>query len=138
MRRGTARSFGRKACLSLCILLAFLSYRPAISILSIAGVAKNPTDSRHAGGTPQVDARENMPRPAKTQQHEARDRVVQKAQKSRTASDDEKILLNVLQLGPGYEGTLSTRSEKIDETTKPEYLRMFLPAIPGSPHSPPA
>jgi hypothetical protein len=80
-----------------------------------------------------------MPRPAKKQQREAAGRIVQKAQKSRTASEEEKTLLQLLLLGRDYDGSVSARSEKLDaEIAKPDYLKKFLPASPGSPHSPPA
>ncbi len=133
------KSPGRVTCLVLSFLVLFLSYKPATALLAIAGAAKNPTDGRHAGEGSQVDARENLPRPARKQQRQAPGRIVQKIQKSRTLSDAEKILLHVLQSGPGNLGRLSTCSRQIEsESTKPDYLRLFLPANPGSPHSPPA
>ena len=139
MGRELVKSACRLACVFLSALLLFLSYKPAISILALAGAAKNPTEGRHSGQTSQIDTRENMPRPAKKQQRAAQSRVVQKIQKSRTASEEEKTLLQVVQLGPGYDGRASRHSETIDrDDTTPDYLRLFLPAIPGSPHSPPA
>src|SRR5204862_3323601 len=121
------------------LLITFLSYKPVISILAMAGLAKNPTEGRCAGESSQIDARENMPRPARKQQREAPGRIVQKIQKSRTASEEEKTLLHVVQLGPGYDGCVSRLLERADrDDAKPDYLRQFLPAIPGSPHSPPA
>jgi len=127
------------ACLGLSILITFLSYKPAISILAIAGAAKNPTDGRHAGELSGVDSRENMPRPAKKQQREASRRLVQKIQKSRSVSPDEKVLLKLFLLGSGSAGGSSEVSKKLEsEIAKPDYLRLFLPAAPGSPHSPPA
>jgi hypothetical protein len=139
MGRELVKSACRFACLSLSALLLFLSYKPVISILAIAGAAKNPTEGRHAGQTSQIDSRENMPRPAKKQQRATYSRVVQKAQKSRTASDEEKTLLHVVQLGSGYDGRASQHSETTErDDLNPDYLRLFLPATPGSPHSPPA
>jgi hypothetical protein len=134
--RTTAR---RAACLGLSILITFLSYKPAIAILAIAGAAKNPTEGRREGVSSEVDSRENMPRPARKQQREAPGRIVQKIQKSRTVSPDEKVLLKLLLLGSGQSGGSSEASKKIEgEIAKPDYLRLFLPAAPGSPHSPPA
>jgi hypothetical protein len=139
MRCEITRSAGRLACLFLAFLLAFLSYRPAISILSIAGTAKNPTDGRSAGGSPEIDSRENLPRPAKNKQSEIRERLVQKIQKSRSVTEAEQTLLEVLQLGPGYDRKPPARSQKVDgDIAKPDYLRLFLPANPGGPQSPPA
>ena len=135
-RRTTAR---RAACLGLSILITFLSYKPAIAILAIAGAAKNPTEGRRAGGSSEVDSRENMPRPAKKQQNEARGRLVQRIQKSRTVSPDEKILLKLFLLGSGQSDGSSEVSKKIEGgIARPDYLRLFLPSTPGSPHSPPA
>ncbi len=141
MRRESAKSARRAACLSLALLALFLSYRPAITFLSMAGAAKNPSDSRLPGPNSEIDARENLPRPAKAQQQEAHGRVVQKIQKSRTISADEKTLLKLVMLGfpPTQAGTISGPSKTLErDLARPDYLRLFLPATPGSPQSPPA
>jgi hypothetical protein len=139
MGRELVKPACRLACLSLSALLLFLSYKPAIAILAIAGTARNPTEGRHAGQMSEVDSRENMPRPAKKQHRATQSRVVQRIQKSRTASEEEKTLLHVVQLGSGYDRRGPRFLERVDrDDAKPDYLRLFLPANPGSPHSPPA
>jgi hypothetical protein len=141
MSREPMSSAGRGACLFLSLLVLFLSYKPATALLHLAGAAKNPTEGRRPGQESEIDARENLPRPAKKQQTETRGRLVQKVQKSRTVSPDEKALLKLVLLGlhPGNPAPASERPSKVvGEFAKPEYLRLFLTAIPGSPHSPPA
>ena len=110
-------------------------------MLAIAGLARNPSEGGSSGQDSELMPRENMPRPAKGQQCETHRSIVQKAQKSRTASADEKILLKVQLMGSlrGPSRSSSGMSETGErEIAKPDYLRLFLPSIPGSPHSPPA
>jgi len=141
MSREPIRSDRRATCFFLSLLVLFLSYKPATALLDIAGAARNPTEGRRPGQDSEIDTRENMPRPAKKQHCETRGRLVQKTQKSRTVSPEEWTLLKLLRLGlrPGHPETVSEPSTKVEgEIAKPEYLRLFLPATPGSPHSPPA
>jgi hypothetical protein len=141
MSRKMLTSGRRVFLLSLSFLLVFLSYKPATALLSIAGAAQNPTEGGRSGQTSELRSRENMPRPAKKQQRAAQGRMVQKASRARTVSDEEKTLLRILMQGlqPGLLRVASDDVESAEsETSKPEYLRLFLPGTPGSPHSPPA
>src|SRR6185436_8047738 len=137
----SVRALRRGTCLFLSLLLLFLSYKPATALLAIAGAAKNPTEGRRPCGLSDVDVRENLPRPAKKQQRETQGRLVQKIQKSWTVSPQEKELLKQHFLGGGlrHSGSSLDAASKGEETSAtPDYLKLFLPASPGSPHSPPA
>jgi len=138
MRRELKTSCRRAFCLALTLLVLFFSYRPAIALLSLAGAAKNPTDGRVPGQRSEVDARENLPRPAKKQHRAESHRSIQRIQKARSVTPEEKTLLVVQMKGPRPCLASSIRSSFNRGMPAPDYLRLFLPATPGSPHSPPA
>ena len=131
----------RAACLFLSLLVCFLSYRPVTSVLAIAGLARNPTEGIPSTGSSQLVPRENMPRPAKSQQKVTHGRVIQKVQKSKSVTPEERTLLAIQMLslrsgGSGLPFVVLIRAE--GEAAKPQYLRMFQSGNPGAPNSPPA
>ena len=138
MRRELPVSIRRAFCLTLTLLVFFLSYRPATALLAFAGAAKNPTDGRVPGQRSEVDARENLPRPSKMQQRAHSHRAVQRMQKSRSATPETKTLLAAQLQGPRPCLPSHLRSRFDRGIPAPEYLQPYLPAAPGSPHSPPA
>lgn len=131
----------RAFCLYLALVLTFLSYRSTTALLALAGAAKNASEDGAPGPDSKIDARENKPRPAKKQRCETRRRVVERTQTVRLAPDSLKAAIALLKTGPTPGAAFSPTGapSRVEvETSKPQYLRLFLPASPGSPHSPPA
>ena len=131
----------RAACLFLCLLVFFLSYRPLTSLLAIAGVARNPTEGRCSTGGCEAIPRENMPRPAKAQHCDTQSRLVERAQKSKSITPEEKALQTILLLSlwPAdctLPSQVLIRAE--GDAARPEYMRLFRSGNPGMPNSPPA
>jgi len=127
----------RGTCLILCILMLFLGYRSATAILGIAGVAHNPTEGGIPGNHEQIAARENKPRPAR-QRLAGEVLRIRKARATNADSRLRKILLlqeNTPQRLVCFKSGSSAQVES--ELSKPQYLRLFLPASPGAPQSPP-
>ena len=129
----------RISCLMLSLIVGVLSYRSTTAILGLAGHAKNPTEGRIPTHPDQVDVRDNKPRPSK-QRLPAR--ALQVKAKERSSAADPLLSRIALLQDAAAElcaaGRVLSDSATPGDSTRPQYLRLFLPATPGSPHSPPA
>ena len=128
----------RISCLMLSLMIGVLSYRSTTAILGLAGNAKNPTEGRIPTHRDQVDVRDNKPRPSK-QRLPARTLQV-KAQEPNAAGDPLLSKVALLQDAAAElraAARIPADSANRQDNTRPQYLRLFLPATPGSPHSPP-
>jgi hypothetical protein len=128
----------RISCLMLSLIIGVLSYRSTTAILGLAGNAKNPTEGRIPTQRDQVDVRDNKPRPSKQRMPA---RTLQVKAKERNAAADPLLSKIALLQDAAAKLRAATRipsdAANREDNTRPQYLQLFLPATPGSPHSPP-
>jgi hypothetical protein len=122
----------------LSLMIGVLSYRSTTAILGLAGNAKNPTEGRIPTQGDHVDVRDNKPRPSK-QRLPAR--ALQVKAKERNVAADPLLSKVALRQDAAAELRAAARIKSDlahrEESTRPQYLQLFLPATPGSPLSPP-
>jgi hypothetical protein len=128
----------RAFCLILSLIVGLLSYRSTTAILGLMGQAHNPTEGAIPTHREQVDVRENKPRPSRDRLPTSPLRV---REQERNAAADPILRRIALLQDAAAELCCVVRNNPEPahraESTRPQYLHLFMPATPGSPHSPP-
>jgi hypothetical protein len=135
---GSRTPASRILCLALCVVSLVLSYRSTTAILDLAGVARNPTEGGSPAPGEHLSPRENKPRPAKQRAVTRLDRLRLVQSEPRDPRDRKVSSLQDVLIDRLLTVKFGTSSDARSELSKPQYLRLFLAANPGSPHSPPA
>jgi hypothetical protein len=121
-------------CLMLSLMIGVLSYRSTTAIFGLAGHANNPTEGRIPTHREQVDVRDNKPRPSK-QRLPAR--ALQVREQERNSAPDPLLRKVALLQERAAELCAAARIKSDpsyhEETTRPQYLQLFLLATPHSP-----